>query len=87
MPITLTRSHWLWIADAARCLDRTGRELPETGAPARVDQRGRTYVPLDDEIEFERNKLNKLESDSGSADSITMARRRLVAMQNLRDSL
>ena len=34
---------------------RTVRELPESSeATATVDQRGRTYVPLDDEVEFER---------------------------------
>lgn len=42
---------------------------------------------LGEEIEFQRNKLSKLESDAGSADSIELTKRRLVAMENLKDSL
>lgn len=45
MPITLTRSHWLWIADAARCLDRTGRELPDVAPGMQV--RGRHWWACD----------------------------------------
>ncbi|MCT1351973.1 MULTISPECIES: hypothetical protein [Gordonia] len=42
---------------------------------------------LEEEIEFERNKLNELRSGPGNEDSVELARRRLVAMENLRDSL
>lgn len=42
---------------------------------------------LDEEIEIERNKLKDLESVESSEDSLTLTRRRLVAMENLRDSL
>ncbi|MBA4022630.1 MAG: hypothetical protein C0482_09725 [Gordonia sp.] len=42
---------------------------------------------LDEEIEIERNKLKDLESVQSSEDSLTLTRRRLVAMENLRDSL
>ncbi|ASR03206.1 hypothetical protein GCWB2_12045 [Gordonia rubripertincta] len=69
--------------DVAEHKDIDAADWVDQDLLTREESRGR----LDDEIEFERNKLNKLESDSGSADSITMARRRLVAMQNLRDSL
>lgn len=33
---------------------RAGCELPEIGETVKTDQRGRTYVPLDDDKEFER---------------------------------
>lgn len=42
---------------------------------------------LGEEIEFQRNKLSKLESDAGKADSIELTKRRLAAMENLKDSL
>ena len=45
MPATLTRSHWLWIADTARCLDRTGRELPDVAPGMQV--RGRHWWSCD----------------------------------------
>lgn len=50
-----------WRPQAAAYLgvyaELTGRpraELPEAGETAGTDQRGRTYVPLDDNVEFER---------------------------------
>ncbi|CAM3203941.1 hypothetical protein DFJ75_4477 [Williamsia muralis] len=42
---------------------------------------------LDEEIEFERNKLKELESVPSSQDSLDLTKRRLIAMENLRDSL
>lgn len=42
---------------------------------------------LIEEIEFERKKLSELEATTQNPDSIALARRRLVAMENLRDSL
>ncbi|MDV7136444.1 hypothetical protein [Williamsia muralis] len=42
---------------------------------------------LDEEIEIERNKLKELESGPSSHDSLELTKRRLIAMENLRDSL
>ena len=38
----------------AELTDRPQAELPVSGETAETDQRGRSYVPLDDEVEFER---------------------------------
>ena len=42
---------------------------------------------LDEEIEIERSKLKELESGPSSQDSLDLTKRRLIAMENLRDSL
>lgn len=39
------------------------------------------------EIEHERKKLQELEATTQNPDSIALVKRRLIAMENLRDSL